>query len=93
MKHTLPVLAALMLASVSSPAFAQSQNDQMACEGDVYELCGEAIPDQDRIVACLRKQWSKVSKECRQVMISYKKKGGPKGESGDGTARGNAADY
>ncbi|MGA7972185.1 MAG: hypothetical protein WCA36_05195 [Pseudolabrys sp.] len=73
MKSMLPIMAALMLVTVSVPAIAQSQEDQQACEGDVYDLCGDKIPDQDAIVVCLRKHWSKVSKECRHVMVSYGK--------------------
>jgi hypothetical protein len=72
MKTVLPLIAVLMLAFVPNQAMAQSQ-EQQACEGDVYDLCGEAIPDQDKIVVCLRKHWSKVSKECRHVMVSYAK--------------------
>ena len=71
MKHMLPILAALMLAFVSGPAIAQSQADQEACEGDVYDLCADKIPDEDEILACLRKQWSKVSKQCRHVISNY----------------------
>ena len=73
MKSMLPIMAALMLLAVSVPAMAQSQDDQQACEGDVYALCGDKIPDQDEIVVCLRKHWRKVSKECRHVMINYNK--------------------
>lgn len=73
MKITLPILAALMFVFVSSQAVAQSQDDQEACEGDVFNLCQDKIPDQDDIVACLRKKWSKVSKECRRVMIGFNK--------------------
>ncbi len=78
LKRILPFAAALMFVFVSNHAIAQSQSDQQSCEGDVYNLCGEAIPDQDKIVACLRKKWSKVSKECRHVMASYGKKQGGK---------------
>ncbi len=73
MKSMLPILAAVMLVTASVPAMAQSQEAQQACEGDVYALCGDKIPDQDKIVACLRKKWSKVSKECRHVMATYGK--------------------
>ncbi|MEJ2623897.1 MAG: hypothetical protein P8Z80_04955 [Pseudolabrys sp.] len=73
MKSVFPIMAALMLLAVSVPAMAQSQDDRQACEGDVYALCGDKIPDQDEIVACLRKHWRKVSKECRHVMINYNK--------------------
>jgi hypothetical protein len=69
-------------ALLTSAAFAQQQQqpaqngnqmqvEQQACQGDVYALCGEAIPDQDRIEKCLRKKWSKVSHKCRKVMASY----------------------
>ena len=94
MKTMLPVLAALMLVVASSQAIAQSQDDQQACEGDVYDLCGDKIPDQDEIVACLRKKWSKVSKECRHVMASYgknKKKQRTQGQQR--TARANGSGY
>jgi hypothetical protein len=66
----------------SSLAHAQTQNEQtspgmeqeqQACESDVYALCGEAIPDTDRITACLRAHWSKVSRQCRAVMANYGK--------------------
>lgn len=51
----------------------QFQQQQMACEADVYALCGQAIPDQNRIVGCLRANWSKVSKTCRSVMTNYER--------------------
>ncbi len=94
MKSTLPFLAALMLVFVSSPAIAQSEADQEACEGDVYDLCADEIPDEDKIVVCLRKHWSKVSKECRHVMISYKKKNSrTKRQSGNGATGGKSEDH
>ena len=82
MKFNSSIVAGLMLVAVSLPAAAQQQQQQMqnggkmqveqqACESDVYALCGQAIPDQDRIAKCLRSQWSKVSHKCRAVMASY----------------------
>ncbi|MEJ2378136.1 MAG: hypothetical protein P8Y71_23075 [Pseudolabrys sp.] len=76
------IAAALLAGAISAPALAQQQQQQMqndnnmqveqqACEGDVYSLCGQAIPDQDRIQHCLRKKWSKVSHKCRSAMASY----------------------
>ena len=73
MKTLSAVLVASTVAVISSQAVAQSQDDQQACEGDVYALCQDKIPDQDAIVVCLRKHWSKVSKECRHVMATYGK--------------------
>jgi len=73
MKSMFLLFAALVFVLASNQAFAQSQEDQQACQGDVYALCGDKIPDQDAIVVCLRKKWSKVSKECRHVMANYGK--------------------
>jgi hypothetical protein len=55
----------------SGEANSQMQQEQQACQGDVYALCGEAIPDVDRITTCLRSRWKDVSQECRAVMASY----------------------
>ena len=55
----------------SGEANSQMQQEQQACQSDVYALCGEAIPDVERITACLRLHWKDVSQECRAVMASY----------------------
>jgi hypothetical protein len=78
------ISCAMLTAALSLPVLAQEQQnqqydanmrvEQQACEGDVYALCGEAIPDQGRIAKCLRKKWSKVSHDCRKVMASYGKR-------------------
>ena len=39
----------------------------MACTPDVWRLCGAAIPDVDRIVACLRQNTPNLSDGCRAV--------------------------
>ena len=82
MKFISPVFAAALLAG--TPALAQQQQqasgdmqvEQQACQNDVYALCGQAIPDQNRIARCLRQQWAKVSPRCRSVMASYSKRHG-----------------
>ena len=40
---------------------------QMACTPDVFRLCGEQIPDVNRIVACLRQNTPQLSRPCRAV--------------------------
>ncbi len=47
------------------------QTEQQACEGDVYALCGQFIPDTERITTCLRSRWKDVSPACRTVMANY----------------------
>jgi hypothetical protein len=64
-------LGVLLSVPMATKAVEQTTDPQEACEADVYALCGEAIPDQDRITACLRAHWKKVSKDCRKVMANY----------------------
>ena len=40
---------------------------QLACTGDVLSLCGDQIPDTNRIVACLRQNTPQLSNGCRAV--------------------------
>jgi hypothetical protein len=43
---------------------------QMACTPDVFRLCGAAIPDANRIAACLRSNTIVLSPGCRAVFES-----------------------
>src|ERR1700760_1530632 len=43
---------------------------QMACTPDVFRLCGSAIPDENRIVACLQANTLQLSGPCRAVFES-----------------------
>jgi hypothetical protein len=61
--------------AVLNPAFSQQQHpgtmeQQLACTPDVWRLCGEHIPDVDRIVGCLRQNTPQLSGPCRAVFES-----------------------
>jgi len=80
MKATITIImvgAAVSMTSLAAHAQAgrqappDMQAEQQACEGDVYALCGQFIPDTDRITACLRSRWKDVSPSCRTVMANY----------------------
>jgi hypothetical protein len=43
---------------------------QMACTPDVWRLCGDQVPDVNRIVACLRQNTPQLSNGCRAVFES-----------------------
>ncbi len=43
---------------------------QLACTPDVLSLCGDQIPDTNRIVACLRQNTPQLSDACRAVFES-----------------------
>jgi hypothetical protein len=74
--------AAVMLAPglLATPAGAQdrgSMEDQMACTPDVYRLCSSYVPDEDAIVACLKRNVNVLSRACHQVFTR------PQSGSGD----------
>jgi hypothetical protein len=60
--------------AIQSPAFSQEYRgtfeQQLACTPDVWRLCGDQIPDVNRIVACLRQNTPQLSGGCRAVFES-----------------------
>jgi hypothetical protein len=60
--------------AVQTPAFSEEYRgtfeQQMACTPDVFRLCGEQIPDVNRIVTCLRQNTPQLSSPCRAVFDS-----------------------
>jgi hypothetical protein len=66
-------LAVLVLACTPIAATAESQDDQMACMSDAFSICSHAIPDRDRVAACLSQNINRISPACRSVMARYSK--------------------
>jgi hypothetical protein len=68
---TIPIAFSI---TVQAPAFSDEYRgtleQQMACTPDVFRLCGAAIPDVNRIVACLRQNTPQLSGGCRAVFDS-----------------------
>jgi hypothetical protein len=64
-------LAGLMLTVVISSslfaaaAHAYTPEQQQACSPDAFRLCGDAIPDVDRVTACMIRKRSELSPGCR----------------------------
>lgn len=72
MRMRIPLAVALFaLAPVGAPA--ETQEEQQACMNDAFNVCGHAIPDRDRVAACLAENLSRISNECRTVMLRYSK--------------------
>ena len=69
-------LAASLAGGIALQSAAQAQEyrgtvqQQLACTGDVLSLCGDQIPDTNRIVACLRQNTPQLSDGCRAVFES-----------------------
>lgn len=61
-------------AAAAAPALSQEYRgtweQQMACTPDVMRLCGDQIPDTNRIVACLRQNTALLGRACRAVFES-----------------------
>jgi hypothetical protein len=56
--------------SASAQEHRGTMEQQMACTPDVFRLCGAAIPDENRIVACLQANTPQLSPPCRAVFES-----------------------
>lgn len=57
----LPVVVLVGAAAAAGPAGAQSPDVQTACTPDAMRLCGQFIPDRDKVTACMkvhRREWS-----------------------------------
>src|SRR5260370_42480429 len=58
--------------AVQNPAFSEEYRgtleQQLSCTPDVFRLCGEQIPDANRLVACLGQNTPRLSGACRFVV-------------------------
>src|SRR3954468_20421852 len=62
--------AIAMQHAAQSQEYRGTFQQQLACTGDVLSLCGDQIPDTNRIVACLRQNTPQLSDGCRAVFES-----------------------
>jgi hypothetical protein len=67
-------IATACAVAIQTPALSDEYRgtfeQQMACTPDVWRLCGDQIPDVNRIVACLRQNTPQLSDGCRAVFES-----------------------
>jgi hypothetical protein len=59
--------SAFVLAMLTGSAHAYTPEQQQMCSGDAMRLCGEYIPDVDRITACMVRKYSQLSSGCQAV--------------------------
>ncbi len=84
-KHQIFRIFALvgLVATLADASTAKAQEhrgtmqQQMACTPDVFRLCGAAIPDENRIVACLQANTPQLSAPCRAVFETSDSYAGP----------------
>jgi hypothetical protein len=61
------LMLAMAVSVLSLPGAAQAYTpeQQQACMGDALQLCGEYVPDVDRVTACMIRNRSRLSPGCR----------------------------
>ena len=63
-------LFCLALAPVGAKA--DQQDDQQACMNDAMTICGQFIPDRERVGACLVANRARISPACRAAVFGLK---------------------
>src|SRR5579871_6593564 len=56
---------ALGCSVLPNAGYAYTPEEQQACQGDAFRLCGPEIPDVDRVTACMVRKQSQLSPGCR----------------------------
>jgi hypothetical protein len=86
MLRSTPFVVALLLAWNVAPVLAQSGSsivlpggtildgtpqEQAACASDAHRFCRDDIPDNFRVLACLKAEREKITRACRQVLENH----------------------
>jgi hypothetical protein len=69
MKPFVPI--AVVLVMLTAGAVAETAEERQACIGDAFRICGSAIPDRDRVTACMVENKKQLGPACRAVMARY----------------------
>jgi hypothetical protein len=72
--HTAIAVSLLGLALAPAGAKAEQQGDQQACMNDAMTICGQFIPDRERVGACLVANRAKISPACRAAVAHFNPK-------------------
>jgi hypothetical protein len=56
---------ALLTSLLSTASHAYTPEQQQACSGDAFRLCGPEIPDVDRVTVCMIRNRSQLSPGCK----------------------------
>ena len=59
---------AILVASYVTPSAAATVEERSACTPDVLRLCSTDIPNVERIVACMKRERTKLSPACAAVV-------------------------
>jgi hypothetical protein len=59
-----------MLAGIAT-AVAETPEQRQACTDDAFQLCSDAMPDRERVFACLAEKRHLISPLCREGMAAF----------------------
>ena len=61
------VASAMTLGLLTTASLAYTPEQQQLCTGDAMRLCGQEIPDVDRVTACMIRNQAQLSDGCKSV--------------------------
>jgi hypothetical protein len=67
MPKLIAIAFGLTVIGFSAPTSAYTQEEQQACQDDAFRLCNHAIPDEQRVKACLISNMRRLSPQCRRL--------------------------
>jgi hypothetical protein len=70
--QTTLALTVFAAALFSAPVLADEQGGSNACMQYAFTICGQFIPDRERVAACLISHRSSVSPACRTALSHFK---------------------
>jgi hypothetical protein len=70
--HHTAALVLICLVPQLAAAPARAQDDHYACMSDAMTVCGQFIPDRDRVAHCLLANQSRISPACRTALKRFK---------------------
>jgi hypothetical protein len=71
MRHALMFATALALGTLVSGAYAETPQERQACQDDAFRLCQAAIPDRERVFACLKQNQRALNPICRKAIAQF----------------------
>jgi hypothetical protein len=57
----------LAAGAFATPTSAYTQEEQLACQDDAFRVCGHAVPDEQRVKACMMANVKRLSPGCRRM--------------------------
>jgi hypothetical protein len=65
------VIFALFCAALAATPVKAQDDGQQACMNDAMTICGQFIPDRERVAGCLQSNRQRVSMPCRMALARW----------------------